>query len=323
VLCHCRNPLTRTLSIAVDFRIAFRLLLSSSICRNVESLTLTYTPDDLEEGKMVPRMRSLSHLKVMAAWPSFNFIRPIHPRLSLARFPKLTWLKLCGYAPPQFLKLFAGQTTSIQRCVIRGSLNFKDEGTNFFGRFSGGLSVLVVAGGIFSQPVTCKFPKLRSLKLVGGYGIPPLETLDCPHLERLSVSESGSCALIGGSFVKTLVAQCSSTLTTLHLDASSRAAPLTFPKSFIDVLSWCEELQVLGIHGPLRLTQESLRVFGRTHVKLKAVMVSYDGSGLTPNTVLDDMQVGFRLLVATSFVLMLTSDTERSLHPADPRSAIC
>jgi len=242
---------------------------------------------------MVPRMRSLSHLKVVAVWPSFGPLQRVIPRINLARFPKLMWLKLCGCAPPQFLEIFAGQTTSVQRCVITGSLDFKNGSANFFARISSGLCALIVAGGNFSEPVTCKFPKLRSLKLVGGCDLRALKTLDCPHLERLSVSENGSYDLIGGSFFATLVAQCTSTLTALLLDVSYTNVPLNFPKSTINALSWCEELQILGIYGPLRLTRESLRVLGRTHTKLEAVMAGYKSSCPTPEAALDDIQVKF------------------------------
>jgi hypothetical protein len=153
--------------------------------------------------------------------------------------------------------------------------------------------------------------------------ISALKTLDCSHLEQLSVKENGSYDLIGGSFFRTLVARCTLTLTKLLLDVSYTSVPLDFPKSAINALSWCEELRILGIYGPLRLTRESLRVFGRTHEKLKAVMASYESSCPTSEAVLDDIQVGFRLLAATSSVLILTSDAERSLHSAHPRSAIC
>jgi hypothetical protein len=245
----------------------------------------------------------------------------IIPRIDLARFPKLIWLKLCGCAPRQFLEIFAGQTTSVQRCVIAGSLDFKNRGTNFFARISGGLCALIVAGGNFSEPVTCEFPKLHSLKLVGGCDIRALNTLGCPHLERLSVSENGSYDLIGGSLVKTLVAQCTSTLTKLKLDVSYTTVPLTFPKSLINALSWCEELQMLGICGPLRLTRESLRVFGRTHTKLEAVMTSYEGSCPTPDAVLDDTQVGFP--ASGRYIIGLNTDVGCRVISSPSPSQVC
>jgi hypothetical protein len=266
-------------------------------------------------------MPSLSYLKVVAVWPSFGSPQRIIPRIDLARFPKLIWLKLCGSAPRQFLEIFAGQTASVQRCVITGSLDFKNGGTNFFARISSGLCALIVTGGNFSEPVTCKFPKLRSLKLVGGYDIHALKTLDCPYLERLSVSESGSYDLIGGSFVKALVAQCASTLTALQLDVSYTTLPLTFPKAAINALSWCEELQMLGICGPLRLTRESLRVFGRTHTKLEAVMVSCEGTFPTPDAVLNDIQVGF--LASGRYIIGLNTDVGcRAISSPSP-SQVC
>jgi hypothetical protein len=88
---------------------------------------------------MVPRMSSLSHLKVVAVWPSFGSLQRVVPRIDLAQFPNLIWLKLCGRAPRQFLEIFAGQTASVQRCVIAGSLDFKNGSTNFFARISDGL----------------------------------------------------------------------------------------------------------------------------------------------------------------------------------------
>lgn len=270
---------------------------------------------------MVPRMPSLSHLKVVAVWPSFGSLQRVIPRIDLARFPKLIWLKLCGCAPRQFLEIFAGQTASVQRCVITGNLDFKNGSTNFFARISGSLCALIVAGGNFSEPVTCKFPKLRSLKLVGGCDLRALKTLDCPHLERLSLSENGSYDLIGGSFFRTLVAQCTSTLTALLLDVSYTTVPLDFPKSTINALSWCEELQILGIYGPLRLTRESLRVFGRTHTKLEAVMASYESSCPTPEAVLDDIQVRFS--ASGRYIIGPNTDVGCRAIPSPSPSQVC
>jgi hypothetical protein len=287
----------------------------------VESLTLTSLPDDLDDKSMVPRMPLLSHLKVVAAWPPFCPLQHVIPRIDLARFPKLIWLKLCGCAPRQFLEIFAGQTASVQRCVITGSLDFKNGSTNFFARISDGLCALIVTGGNFSEPVTCKFPELRSLKLVGGCDLHALKTLDCPHLERLFVSENGSYDLIAGSFVRTLVAKCTSTLTALLLDVSYTTVPLDFPKSTINALSWCEELQILGIYGPLRLTQKSLRVFGRTHTKLEAVMASYESSCQTPDAVPDDIQV--RISASDRYIIGPNTDVGcRAISSPSP-SQVC
>lgn len=239
-------------------------------------------------------MPCLSHLKVKAAWPFDGPLHPGTPHFDLAQYPVLASLKVCGSAPPQFLNIFTGRSTSLQRFVTTESVNFGNEATNFFSRFSDCLSVMIVTGGYFSEPVTCKFPNLRSLKLAGGFDLFELKTIDCPNLVQLSLCQEGFFSLIGNTFLTTLVTQCSRTLIALQLRLPRSAAALTLEKSTINALSWCEGLQTLGIDGPILLTQESLRVFGRTHPNLGAVMITYDDPWYITDADLDKMQVRSR-----------------------------
>jgi hypothetical protein len=236
-------------------------------------------------------MPCLSHLTVKAVWPLDSPLHPGTPHLDLARYPVLVSLNVCGSAPPQFLNIFTGRSTSLRRFVTTESVDFGNEATNFFSRFSDCVSAMIVAGGYFSEPVTCRFLNLRSLKLAGGLDLLELGTLDCPNLVQLSLCQEGFYSLIGNTFLTTLVTQCSRTLIALHLRLPRSAAILTLKKSTINALSCCEGLQTLGIDGPIRLTQDNLRVFGRTHPELEAVMITYDD---ITDADLDKMQVRSR-----------------------------
>jgi hypothetical protein len=265
---------------------------------HLRCLTLRLKPQCGALNK-IPALPLLSRLKIEGIWPAGEWDLPTNARLDLTQYPQLTWFKVCGNAPNQFLDIFNGRTTSIKRCIIGNARDvqqsyelefFEQRALNFFSCFATGLEALIIHSGKF-DPVTNVFPKLRSLKLPVDIPYAMVEGIrirNCPQLVQLSLisRELPSPGQVS-SLATSLVPLYASTLQSLQLvkdpynyyqRESSRLLE-ELSTDAIHELALSKHIKFLEVSGFLYVSKQNAETFGREHTELEAVMLTYPAFG--------------------------------------------
>jgi hypothetical protein len=265
---------------------------------HLRCLTLRLTRPCRDLNK-IPALPMLSRLKIEGTWPASEWDLSTSVRLDFTQYPQLTWLKVCGIAPEQFLDIFEGRTTSIKRCIIGNARDaqscnelefFGQRAFNFFSCFAMGLEALIIHSGKI-EPITNVFPKLRSLKLPTDIVFDLVEQIcirNCPQLVQLSlISRELYSPDQVNSLVADLVPLYASTLQSLQLvkdpyqyyqrDSSKWLEELS--TDTIYRLSLCKHIKFLEISGFLYICERNAKKFGEEHTELEAVMLTYPAFG--------------------------------------------
>jgi hypothetical protein len=265
----------------------------------MQTLTLRLVPHCADRrGPLIhriPALPELSRLKLESVWPREEWSRPVFARFNFGRYPKLTVLKLCGEAPPRYVHMFTGKTTSIKRCIIgdehepgvKLGLQLLEEVSTFFSRFAEGLEALTVNFGVFND-ISSSFPNLRSLKLVSTI-YSPFDTIinikSCP-VTQLSLVCRGRTRDFLSKSIETFVPRFAATLQHLQL-VRDPTRMFNAPPHTIRTLSWeatrelvsCQNLKYLEIYGLLSVPWADMQTIGRAQPDLQGVMMTFPAFG--------------------------------------------
>lgn len=258
----------------------------------MQTLTLRLVPHCTDRGgpilHTIPALPELSRLKLESVWPREEWSRPVFARFDFGRYPKLTVLKLCGEAPPQYVNMFTGNTTSIKRCTIGDE---HEPGVNkglqlvstFFSPFAKGLEALTVNFGALDD-ISSSFPSLRSLKLASTIYAPfdPIISIKSCPVTQLSLVCRGRRDDVLSKSIETLVPLFAATLQRLQL-VRDPTGEFETPLHSIRTLSWeamrklvfCENLKYLEIYGLLSVPERFTRAIGKAQPDLQGVMMTF------------------------------------------------
>ena len=298
-----------------------------ALCR-IQRLTIRLC-SRLLPSDTIPSMPGLRHLSLTCEKGRDPLDRFTWNDVDLGRFPRLAWLRVGGHGPARFLDHVTGESATIEHCVIEGDLDFSQltRTEAFFARFAAKLRALVITGGRFVRPIETAFPELESLQIEADCALENIEIPNCAKLVRLSISSTNHfCDLTW--FIESLVPSYAGTLEALHLSVPYNGVSETVEPEAINVLCWCEHLKFCLFEGPIGMSDAGIRLFGKCHTELQAVMsclpeAKTKSLKLIRNDLVDNPVPG---LIVVPFIQRANAEVQVLMQAAEPcrwRSFFC